>query len=108
MSDDDALNLARARIVGVGGMATFYVAKHRNRKVFAIKMLHADLSMRETMRTRFLREGYVANSVMHPGAVAVIDDDIAEDGSAFLVMELLDGAPVDAIWMEHERRVPAP
>ena len=121
MSDDDALTLARARIgvvlrgkytlesiLGVGGMATVYVAKHRNRKVFAIKMLHSDLSTRETMRTRFLREGYVANSVMHPGAVAVIDDDIAEDGSAFLVMELLDGAPVDEIWMEHERRVPAP
>lgn len=119
MSDDDALKLARTRIgmvlrgkytlesiLGVGGMATVYVAKHRNRKVFAIKMLHADLSTRETMRTRFLREGYVANSVMHPGAVAVIDDDIAEDGSAFLVMELLDGAPVDEIWMEHERRVP--
>jgi serine/threonine protein kinase len=121
MSDDDALKLARARIgavlrgkytlesiLGVGGMATVYVAKHRNRKVFAVKMLHADLSTRETMRTRFLREGYVANSVMHPGAVAVIDDDIAEDGSAFLVMELLDGAPVDEIWMEHERRIPTP
>ena len=120
MSDDDALNLARARIgmvlrgkytlesiLGVGGMATVYVAKHRNRKVFAVKMLHADLSTRETMRTRFLREGYVANSVEHPGAVAVLDDDVAEDGSAFLVMELLDGAPVDEIWMEHERRVPA-
>ncbi|MDB4935686.1 MAG: uncharacterized protein JWP87_2658, partial [Labilithrix sp.] len=119
MSDDDALNLARARIgvvlrgkytleriLGVGGMATVYAATHRNRKVFAIKMLHADLSMRETMRTRFLREGYVANSVMHAGAVAVLDDDVAEDGSAFLVMELLDGAPVDAIWVEHGNHVP--
>jgi serine/threonine-protein kinase len=119
MSDDDALNLARARIgvvlrgkytleriLGVGGMATVYAATHRNRKVFAIKMLHADLSMRESMRTRFLREGYVANSVMHPGAVAVLDDDIAEDGSAFLVMELLDGAPVDTIWAEHGNHVP--
>ena len=33
----------------------------------------------------------------HGGAVAVLDDDIAEDGSAFLVMELLEGSPVDAI-----------
>ena len=49
--------------------------------------------MREDIRTRFLREGYVANSVEHPGAVAVLDDDVAEDGSAFVVMELLDGAP---------------
>ncbi|MDB5216089.1 MAG: uncharacterized protein JWO86_4016, partial [Myxococcaceae bacterium] len=110
MSDDDALTLARARIgvvlrgkytlervLGVGGMASVYEATHRNRKVFAIKMLHPELSSREGIRTRFLREGYVANSVMHSGAVAVLDDDIAEDGSAFLVMELLEGAPVDAI-----------
>lgn len=119
MSDEDAYKLASARlgmvlrgkytlerILGVGGMATVYVATHRNRKVFAIKMLHADLSMREGMRTRFLREGYVANSVMHDGAVAVLDDDVAEDGSAFLVMELLDGSPVDAIWAEHANRMP--
>jgi serine/threonine protein kinase len=110
MADDDALTLARARIgvvlrgkytlervLGVGGMASVYEATHRNRKVFAIKMLHPELSSREGIRTRFLREGYVANSVMHSGAVAVLDDDIAEDGSAFLVMELLEGAPVDAI-----------
>ena len=38
-----------------------------------------------------MREGYVANAVDHPGAVAVLDDDVADDGSAFLVMELLDG-----------------
>jgi serine/threonine protein kinase len=110
MSDDDALLLARARIgvvlrgkytlervLGVGGMASVYEAVHRNRKRFAIKMLHPEISSREGLRTRFLREGYVANSVMHTGAVAVLDDDIAEDGSAFLVMELLEGAPVDAI-----------
>src|SRR5262249_574389 len=43
-----------------------------------------------------LREGYVANAVGHPGAVGVLDDDVAEDGSVFLVMELLEGHTVDA------------
>ncbi len=38
-----------------------------------------------------MREGYVANKIEHSGAVSVIDDDTAEDGSAFLVMELLEG-----------------
>ena len=33
-----------------------------------------------SMRARFLREGYVANKVGHPGAVRVLDDDVAEDG----------------------------
>src|SRR5262249_15491612 len=40
---------------------------------------------------RFLREGYVANKVKHPGVVAVLDEDRAEDGVPFLVMELLEG-----------------
>src|SRR6185369_8257261 len=42
------------------------------------------------------REGYVANRVGHRGAVAVDDDDTADDGAAFLVMELLQGETLDA------------
>src|SRR6202035_1262725 len=54
----------------------------------------------------FLREGYAANSVRHPGAVAVLDDDAAEDGGAFLVMELLEGAPLEELWERWDRRIP--
>jgi len=85
------------RVLGIGGMATVYAATHRNKKKVAIKMLHPELSVRENIRTRFLREGYVANTVDHPGAVSVLDDDVAEDGSAFLVMELLTGQAVDEV-----------
>ena len=81
-------------VLGVGGMAAVYAATHRNRRRFAIKMLHPEFSMVPALRTRFQREGYVTNSVNHAGAVAVLDDDVAEDGSAFLVMELLDGMSV--------------
>ena len=59
------------KLVGVGGMAAVYAATHRNKKRAAIKMLHPELSMDPTIRERFLREGYVANSVGHHGAVAV-------------------------------------
>jgi serine/threonine protein kinase len=119
MPDDDVLAVARSRlgrvlrgkyrldrVLGVGGMAVVYAATHRNKKRFAIKMLHPELSIRDNIRTRFLREGYVANSVEHPGAVAVLDDDVAEDGSAFIVMELLNGAPVDEVWTRHGKQVP--
>jgi eukaryotic-like serine/threonine-protein kinase len=85
------------RVIGVGGMAAVYAATHRNQKQFAVKVLHTELSYREDIRTRFLREGYAANSVKHPGAVAVLDDDVAEDGAAFLVMELLEGASVEEL-----------
>ena len=86
------------RVLGVGGMAVVYQATHRNQASFAIKMLHPELTLHEDVKRRFLREGYAANSVKHPGAVLVVDDEVAENGAAFLVMELLEGAPVDALW----------
>jgi serine/threonine protein kinase len=85
------------RLLGVGGMAAVYAGMHRNGRPVAVKLLHPELTLNEGIRDRFLREGQVANAVEHPGAVAVLDDDVAEDGSAFLVMELLDGVTVESL-----------
>jgi eukaryotic-like serine/threonine-protein kinase len=82
--------------IGAGGMATVYAATHRNGRRAALKMLHPNLSRDASTRARFLREGYVANAVGHPGVVAVIDDGISEDGVAFLVLELLEGETIEA------------
>ena len=95
-------------VLGVGGMAVVYRATHRNQAELAIKMLHPELSLRDDVRTRFLREGYAANSVKHPGAVLVVDDDVAEDGTAFLVMEMLRGASVESLWERAAGRLPVP
>ena len=94
------------RVVGMGGMATVYAATHRNGRRFAVKVLHPELSIRADIRGRFLREGYVANRVEHPGAVVVLDDDVATDGSAFLVMELLDGLSLEELWSRCAERLP--
>jgi eukaryotic-like serine/threonine-protein kinase len=84
-------------VIGVGGIGAVYAATHRNSKRFAVKLLHAHLSLNDDIRSRFLREGYAANRVGHSGTVAVLDDDVTEDGGAFLVMELLEGIPVDVL-----------
>ncbi|HEY6078286.1 MAG TPA: serine/threonine-protein kinase [Polyangiaceae bacterium] len=94
------------RVLGVGGMASVYAATHRNKKRAALKMLHRELSSDTAVRERFLREGYLANSVAHRGAVSVDDDDLAEDGSAFLVMELLDGETIEQRWRRKGERLP--
>jgi serine/threonine protein kinase len=94
------------RVLGIGGMATVYAATHRNGNEFAVKMLHPELSTRTELRSRFLREGRAAGTVKHTGVVMVLDDDIAEDGSAFLVMELLQGETIEGLWERQGQRLP--
>jgi hypothetical protein len=83
-------------ILGIGGTACVYGATHRNQSRVAIKMLHPEIASDPELTARFLREGYVANAVQHPGTVLVLDDDITQDGAPFLVMERLTGETLDA------------
>src|ERR1700685_3566548 len=119
LQDDPQVTRARTRIgmvlqdkwkleslLGVGGMAAVYAATHRNGKRVAVKMLHEEFSHDEDVRMRFLQEGYAANTIQHEGAVSVLDDDVAPDGSAFLVMELLEGETVEQRWERAGGRPP--
>ena len=85
------------KLVDIGGMAAVYAATHRNGNRVAIKLLHPSYSRTPIVRERFLREGYLANKVKHPAAVTVLDDDTDDDGSVFLVMELLEGQSMEAL-----------
>jgi serine/threonine-protein kinase len=87
------------KLLDVGGMGAVYEATHRNGRRAAIKVLHTRFARDPEVRKRFLREGYVANKIGHPGAVAILDDDTAEDGSPYLVMELLEGESL-AGWLQ--------
>jgi len=95
------------KLLGVGGMAAVYQATHRVGNRVAVKILHPHMSINADVRARFLREGYVANQVEHRGAVRVLDDDTAEDGSVFLAMELCVGETLDAYWRSRGERLPA-
>jgi serine/threonine protein kinase len=119
LEDDPHANRARVRlgtvlqekwkldsVLGVGGMAVVYAATHRNGKRVAVKMLHPEFSHDEEVRTRFLQEGYAANTIQHEGAVSVLDDDLAPDGSAFIVMEMLEGETVEQRWERGGQRLP--
>ncbi|HVH47823.1 MAG TPA: serine/threonine-protein kinase [Labilithrix sp.] len=86
------------RLLGVGGMGAVYAARHRNGARAAVKVLSPSMGRLPHIRKRFLHEGYAANRVDHAGAVKVLDDDVIQDGSdegtAYLVMELLEGEPL--------------
>lgn len=92
------------RVLGVGGMAGVFAAKHRNGGKFAVKVLHPELFRVEDVRNRFLREGYIANKINHPSVVRILDDDVDRD-TAFIVMELLEGRTLQQEWHRQFRRL---
>jgi len=94
------------RLLAVAGMAAVYEATHRNGGRAAIKMMHPELSHITEVRTRFLREGYLANRVGHPAVVRVLDDDVDAEGCAYIVMELLEGETLEARWANNGERLP--
>jgi len=83
--------LVLEQVLGVGGTAAVYAARHRNGRAFAVKVLHPEYAHHPPVRQRFLAEGYAANKVDHPDAVAVLDEGEDEAGNVFIVMELLRG-----------------
>lgn len=95
-------------LIGIGGTAAVYAATHRNGLRAAIKILRPELAAYTEVVTRFVREGYAANRVGHPGVAQVLDDDVAEDGAPFLVMELLEGESLENFARDPARLLPLP
>jgi serine/threonine-protein kinase len=82
--------------LGSGSSATVYRAEHwNNGRRVAVKVLHPDSARSAQSRTRFLREGRLANDIKHEGVVGVIDDGETDDGCPFLIMDLLEGETLD-------------
>src|SRR5262245_52932846 len=79
------------RLLGFGGMAAVYAGKHKIGRRGAIKIVHAEVAARKEIARRFEQEAQAVNRFQHPGAVEILDIDVAEDGAPFLVMELLEG-----------------
>ena len=84
------------RRLGEGGMAVVFEARRvdssLDRRV-ALKLLKWPLATREGLR-RFANEGRILARLEHP-AIARIYDAGAVEGIPYLVMEMVDGEPVD-------------
>ncbi|WXA80141.1 DPP IV N-terminal domain-containing protein [Pendulispora rubella] len=87
-------------------MAAVYEATHRNGHRVAVKYLLERYVDEPSVRMLFSREAYIANEVQHQGVVPIIDDDIDEDGCAFLIMPLLEGETLRARWERMNKRLP--
>jgi eukaryotic-like serine/threonine-protein kinase len=73
-------------------MGAVYRAHHlRVHKDFAIKVLLTEVSEHRTILSRFMLEAQAAGRIGHPSVLDVYDVGEDEDGSPFIVMELLRG-----------------
>jgi len=80
------------RLIGDGGMGTVYEARHEVLgSGVALKFLHTDLAKRPGLTQRFLQEARVSATIQSLHVTHVTDVDTAQDGSPYLVMELLNG-----------------
>jgi serine/threonine-protein kinase len=84
------------RLLGTGGMASVWCATNVfTEREFAVKFMLPQVARTPEAARRFLLEAKVSARINHPNIIEVIDVGQAEDGSLFLVMELLTGVSLD-------------
>ena len=86
-----------SRRIGAGGMGAGWLAEHALLgRAAAIKVLHTSFSARSDIVTRFFNEARAATAIADPGIVQIFDFGHHTDGSAYIVMELLEGETLHA------------
>ncbi|HEX2645002.1 MAG TPA: serine/threonine-protein kinase [Thermoanaerobaculia bacterium] len=95
------------RRIGSGGMGAVYLARredeHYQRDV-AIKVLRSGLASTEAFH-RFLAERQILAQLEHPNIARLYDGGSTRDGRPYLVLELIDGVPVDEYCDRHRLSV---
>lgn len=87
--------------LGRGGMGIVYLARRADgqfQKRVAVKLIRTGMDSEEIL-ARFEREQQVLASLEHPGIARLIDGGLDDEGHPFLVMELVEGVPIDR-WCE--------
>ncbi|NNC18574.1 serine/threonine protein kinase [Corallococcus exiguus] len=97
----------RSRI-GVGGMGLVYdgIQPLIGKRV-AVKVLRPELAHSSEQVARLLAEARAVNAIRHRGIIDIFGFGQLPDGRQYIVMEYLDGQPLDAILAE-KGRLPVP
>jgi len=85
------------RQMGAGSMGSVWAARNElTDRDFAVKFLLPELAHDEAALNRFFHEARACGQIRNTAIVDVYDMGRAEDGSPYLVMELLEGEGFDA------------
>jgi eukaryotic-like serine/threonine-protein kinase len=96
------------REIARGGAGAVFEAEHvYTRRSVALKVLIPEQRMAAEPRARLLREALALTAARHPGVVAALDAGEAEDGTPYIVLELLEGRSLEGILAVRRRIAPA-
>lgn len=85
-----------------GGMGAIYKVRHRLLdEIRVIKLMRQQLVEDDELKTRFLREARLAIKLRHPNIAQLYDFTVDDDGTAFIVMEFIDGATLEDMLALH-------
>jgi serine/threonine protein kinase len=83
--------------IGAGSMGKVFVVEHITlKKQFAAKLLTAELARHPQAVARFETEAHAASRLDHENIVSIIDFGKTDDGTVFIIMELLRGMTLQA------------
>lgn len=94
--------------LGEGGMGVVYRAVRADDhylKSAAIKLMKGDFSSSFSVM-RFRVERQILATLEHPNIARLLDGGATEEGTPYLVMELIEGMPLDQYCDEHQLSVP--
>jgi eukaryotic-like serine/threonine-protein kinase len=86
------------RLVGHGGMGVVFLAERvdgQYSRQVAIKLMSAALSGSPAMLIRFRAERQILARLEHPNIARLLDGGMTEDGQPYLVIEYVDGEPLN-------------
>lgn len=93
-----------SKMIGEGGMGTVYLAERVDgdfdRQV-AIKFVRGGFYS-SYMRQRFAVEKQILSRLDHPNITRLLDGGISDDGTPYLIMEYVDGMPLDRYCQHHK------
>ena len=89
--------------IDAGGQATVYRARELTSGLtVAVKVLNGGVNADAAARERLHREAAALKALNHPNIVCVIESGRTPMGLDFLVMNYVEGRPLDALWTDWE------